>query len=204
MIQLALRSSTQAEPDAGSARSEMIEGSATAVTISSRPARKTPAPRTASRTSAERRSISAVRSITGKCSSAGRGVRPACGARLGRGGPSARQAASTSTSTTHLTQSSPRWSGRTRRHGAPFVTGSGPPATPSARSAGRARGIERRRPAGRGADDHSTIGGGGLAPAESRTVVNGTPSPRRLERPARRAIENGRPIDRAERRQLGE
>src|SRR3954447_19399483 len=71
MIQLALRSSTQAEPDAGSARSEMIEGRATAVTMSSRPARKTPAPRTPRRTSAERRSISGIRSIFGECSVGG-------------------------------------------------------------------------------------------------------------------------------------
>ncbi len=50
MIQLALRSSIQAEPLFGSARSVRIDGSATAVTMSSRPARKTPAPMTASRT----------------------------------------------------------------------------------------------------------------------------------------------------------
>ena len=42
MIQLALRSSIQAEPPVASARSSRIEGSATAVIISSRPARNTP------------------------------------------------------------------------------------------------------------------------------------------------------------------
>src|SRR6478672_13397677 len=76
MIQLALRSSTQAEPEAGSARSARIEGSATAVTISSSPARKTPAPSTASSTGAERRSISGARSITGSVVGAAGG---ACG-----------------------------------------------------------------------------------------------------------------------------
>ena len=50
MIQTALRSSTQAEPELGSARSARIDGSATAVTMSSRPARNTPAPTTASST----------------------------------------------------------------------------------------------------------------------------------------------------------
>ena len=57
MIQLALRSSTQAEPPAGSARSARIDGRATAVISSSIPARKTPTPMTASSTYAERRSI---------------------------------------------------------------------------------------------------------------------------------------------------
>ena len=60
MIQLALRSSTQADPSVGSARSARIDGSATAVTMSSRPARNTPAPTTASSTYAERRSIRRV------------------------------------------------------------------------------------------------------------------------------------------------
>src|SRR3954447_1230235 len=55
MIQEALRSSTHAEPSVGSARSARIEGSATAVTISSRPARNTPTPTTASRTYADPR-----------------------------------------------------------------------------------------------------------------------------------------------------
>ena len=44
MIQLALRSSIQAEPPVGSARSARIDGSATAVTSSSSPARNTPSP----------------------------------------------------------------------------------------------------------------------------------------------------------------
>ena len=60
MIQLALRSSTQAEPAVGSARSARIDGRATAVTRSSIPARKTPLPKTARSTSAERRSIPGV------------------------------------------------------------------------------------------------------------------------------------------------
>src|SRR6185295_14356419 len=59
MIQLALRSSIQAEPPAGSARSARIEGNATAVISSSIPARKTPSPMTASRTSREPRDMSA-------------------------------------------------------------------------------------------------------------------------------------------------
>ena len=44
-------------------RSARIDGSATAVTMSSSPARKTPTPMTASSTNAERRSISGIRSI---------------------------------------------------------------------------------------------------------------------------------------------
>ena len=55
MIQLALRSSIQAEPPFGAPRSSRIEGSATAVTMSSSPARNTPTPMTASSTAAERR-----------------------------------------------------------------------------------------------------------------------------------------------------
>ena len=55
MIQLALRSSIQAEVPFASTRSARIDGSATAVIISSRPARKTPAPNTASNAYAERR-----------------------------------------------------------------------------------------------------------------------------------------------------
>ncbi len=58
MIQLALRSSIHADPLFGSARSARIDGSATAVTMSSRPARKTPTPMTARSTYAERRSMS--------------------------------------------------------------------------------------------------------------------------------------------------
>ena len=50
MIQLALRSSIHAEPPVGSARSARIDGSATAVTMSSSPARNTPIPTTASST----------------------------------------------------------------------------------------------------------------------------------------------------------
>jgi hypothetical protein len=57
MIQLALRSSIQAEAPIGSARSARIDGSATAVIISSSPARKTPVPNTIRSTIAERRSI---------------------------------------------------------------------------------------------------------------------------------------------------
>ena len=60
MIQLALRSSIQAEPVAGSARSARIDGSATAVTRSSSPARKTPVPKTASRMSLVARVIARV------------------------------------------------------------------------------------------------------------------------------------------------
>ena len=59
MIQLALRSSIHADPPVGSTRSTRIDGSATAVIISSSPARKTPIPKTTRRVSAERRSIRA-------------------------------------------------------------------------------------------------------------------------------------------------
>ena len=55
MIQEAFRSSTQAVPFDGSARSSRIDGRATAVIISSRPDRNTPMPKTASRRSADRR-----------------------------------------------------------------------------------------------------------------------------------------------------
>ena len=54
MIQLAWRSSVQLP------RSTTIAGRATAVIISSSPARKTPVPSTASRTSATRRSMRGV------------------------------------------------------------------------------------------------------------------------------------------------
>ena len=60
MIQLALRSSTQAEVPAASTRSARIDGSATAVIISSSPARNTPTPNTTSSASADRRSMARV------------------------------------------------------------------------------------------------------------------------------------------------
>src|SRR3954447_18234373 len=65
MIQLALRSSTQALDPFASTRSARIDGNATAVIISSSPARKTPVPNTASSTSAERRVIAASVSAPG-------------------------------------------------------------------------------------------------------------------------------------------
>ena len=60
MIQLAFRSSIQAVPPFALPRSSRIDGRATAVTISSSPARNTPIPMTASSTYAERRSIARV------------------------------------------------------------------------------------------------------------------------------------------------
>ena len=60
MIQLALRSSIQAELPFTSTRLARMDGRATAVIMSSRPARNTPVPNTASSTTAVRRSISGV------------------------------------------------------------------------------------------------------------------------------------------------
>src|SRR5690242_448783 len=57
MIQLALRSSVHADVPLALTRSSRIDGSATAVIINSRPARNTPAPKTASSTSLVPRSI---------------------------------------------------------------------------------------------------------------------------------------------------
>ena len=83
MIQLALRSSIQAVPPSGAPRSARIDGRATAVTISSSPARKTPTPMTASNTYAERRSIAP--SVGGASPSRpGTGGLPPCGSRNGR------------------------------------------------------------------------------------------------------------------------
>jgi hypothetical protein len=56
MIQDASRNSLKANTGSG-AKSRMIAGNATAVIISSRPARKTPAPNTPSSTTAARRLI---------------------------------------------------------------------------------------------------------------------------------------------------
>src|SRR6478736_3642953 len=72
MIQLALRSSAHADEPLAATRSARIEGSATAVIINSRPARKTPVPNTASRTSAERRSIRPSVSVIAVDARAGR------------------------------------------------------------------------------------------------------------------------------------
>ena len=60
MIQLALRSSIQADVPFGATRSARIDGSATAVIISSRPARNTPVPNTASSTTLARAAMARV------------------------------------------------------------------------------------------------------------------------------------------------
>ena len=65
MIQLALRSSTHADVPLAVTRSARIEGRATAVIISSRPARNTPVPNTARSTGLDRGSMA------GKCSGGG-------------------------------------------------------------------------------------------------------------------------------------
>src|SRR5689334_7615088 len=66
MIQLALRSSVHADVPFAWTRSARIDGSATAVIISSSPARNTPAPKTASSTRRVPRSMVDESSRTGR------------------------------------------------------------------------------------------------------------------------------------------